>query len=140
MPGAAAGLQGLAEIQEWITHETKIKTLIISGTGGLGKTELACALVTSLGDYFFIDLLDIQDPQRGQNRDLSCQVHSCQSRPASPTPTITNFCAMTSATDAATPGELGSLSGVTPGLETSLSENGYRDRPGPYNLQPSEPG
>ena len=39
-----------------MTPETK--SLIIQGTGGLGKTQLAKAILASLGKYFFVDSLD----------------------------------------------------------------------------------
>ena len=46
------------EIQEWMGHETKEKSLIIQGLGGLGKTQMAKAILASMGKYFFVDSLD----------------------------------------------------------------------------------
>ena len=39
-------------------NDTKKKSLIIQGTGGLGKTQLAKAILASLGKYFFVDAMD----------------------------------------------------------------------------------
>ena len=46
------------EMQQWIDKETKKRTLTICGEGGLGKTEMAKAILASFGKYFFIDSLD----------------------------------------------------------------------------------
>ena len=46
------------EIRLWMENDTKTKSLIIQGTGGLGKTQLAKAILASLGKYFFVDAMD----------------------------------------------------------------------------------
>ena len=46
------------EIRQWMENDTKKKSLIIQGTGGLGKTQLAKAILASLGKYFFVDAMD----------------------------------------------------------------------------------
>ena len=46
------------EIRLWMENDTKKKSLIIQGTGGLGKTQLAKAILASLGKYFFVDAMD----------------------------------------------------------------------------------
>lgn len=42
----------------WLHHECAQKALVISGSKGLGKTELACSLLASVGEYFKIDSLE----------------------------------------------------------------------------------
>ena len=46
------------EIRQWMENDTKKKSLIIQGTGGLGKTQLAKAILAPLGKYFFVDAMD----------------------------------------------------------------------------------
>ena len=45
-------------VAQWMANDTRTKSLIIQGTGGLGKTQLAKAILASLGKYFFVDSLD----------------------------------------------------------------------------------
>ena len=45
-------------VADWMAKDTRTKSLIIQGTGGLGKTQLAKAILASLGKYFFVDSLD----------------------------------------------------------------------------------
>lgn len=47
-------------VEEWLNHFLYSKTLVLSGRGGLGKTELACSLLASVGDgsYYFLGKLD----------------------------------------------------------------------------------
>ena len=45
-------------IRHWMKHDSKKKSLIISGRGGIGKTQMAMAICSSLGPYFFVDSLD----------------------------------------------------------------------------------
>lgn len=45
------------DVQKWMDKEAKTKSLIMSGTGGLGKTEFAKAML-SQGEYLFVDSLD----------------------------------------------------------------------------------
>ena len=45
-------------VAEWMEKDSKIKSLIIQGTGGLGKTQMAKAILSSFGKYFFVDSLD----------------------------------------------------------------------------------
>ena len=47
------------EIDYWMKEGTKSKSLIITGEGGLGKTEMVKAILASLGKYFYVDSLDI---------------------------------------------------------------------------------
>ena len=47
-----------AEVENWMKQETKTRSLIIQGTGGLGKTQMAKAILASFGKYFFVDSLD----------------------------------------------------------------------------------
>ena len=46
-------------VQNWVKFLSSEKVLILHGQGGLGKTELACAVMHSLtGVFFFLDKLD----------------------------------------------------------------------------------
>ena len=46
------------EILVWMKYKKEEKSLIIQGEGGLGKTEMAKAILASMGKYFFVDSLD----------------------------------------------------------------------------------
>ena len=46
------------EIRVWMKHFKGEVALIIQGEGGLGKTEMAKAILASMGKYFFVDSLD----------------------------------------------------------------------------------
>ena len=46
------------EILVWMKYKKEEKSLIIQGEGGLGKTEMARAILASMGKYFFVDSLD----------------------------------------------------------------------------------
>ena len=46
-------------VRHWMDHGRGEKVLILHGEGGLGKTELACAVMYELtGPFFFLDKLD----------------------------------------------------------------------------------
>ncbi|CAL1153268.1 unnamed protein product [Cladocopium goreaui] len=45
-------------IRVWMEHFKGEMALIIQGEGGLGKTEMAKAILASMGKYFFVDSLD----------------------------------------------------------------------------------
>lgn len=46
-------------VRRWMDHGSGEKALILHGEGGLGKTELACAVMYELtGPFFFLDKLD----------------------------------------------------------------------------------
>ena len=46
-------------VQRWMESSSEDKVLILRGEGGLGKAELACAIMCELtGPFFFLDKLD----------------------------------------------------------------------------------
>ena len=46
-------------VVSWMKEDTLTKSLILSGPGGCGKTEMASAILSTFGNFYFVDKLDV---------------------------------------------------------------------------------